>query len=52
MTNNQATLHKLDQMRLHGMRCAPASTPRASGPPTSCWPTWWMPSRTTAMSGV
>ena len=55
MTNNQATLQKLDQMRLHGMARAlrtSLDTHRASGPPTSCWPTWWMPSGTTAMRGV
>ena len=46
MTNNQATLDQLDQMRLHGMARALRTSleTQASAAPTSCWPTWWMPS--------
>ena len=45
MTNNQATLHKLDQMRLHGMARAlrtsldsqkPVDRRRVAGPPGGC----------------
>ena len=45
MTNNQATLHKLDQMRLHGMARAlrtsldsqsDVNRRRVAGPPGGC----------------